>query len=117
MDIWFGTGLAQFGVSQFEVVDYGFFTFDRNTAEDVGDDERNLMTMRAQQSTYVVKTTQRVDYIYRIISLIGGCWCMLTGVSTWLLKNYIGFQMNKSAVKKLYSYSRVKQSKVKKDDA
>jgi hypothetical protein len=48
MDIWFGTGLAQFVVSQFEVVDYSFYTFDRNTAEEVGDDERNLMTMRAQ---------------------------------------------------------------------
>ena len=40
---------------------------------------------------------------------------MLTGVSTWLLKNYIGFQLNKSAIKKLYSYSRIKQTKVKKD--
>lgn len=42
---------------------------------------------------------------------------MLTGVSTWALKTYVGFQFNKSAIKKLYSYSRIKQTKVKKDDA
>jgi hypothetical protein len=42
---------------------------------------------------------------------------MMTGVSTWLLKKYIGFQLNKKAVTKIYNYSRIKQKKVKKEQA
>ena len=35
---------------------------------------------------------------------------MMTSLCTWMLKKYLGFQFRKSAIKKLYTYNRVKKA-------
>ena len=65
--------------------------FHRNEFINKYDDRRNLFTHKLEQSIFIHKLNVVSDYWYRIISLIGGCWCMLTGLTTWLIKGYIGF--------------------------
>jgi len=62
-----------------------------------------------------MKRTIKSDYFYIYFGLLGGLWAVLNRVAAVSLRKYIGFQINKNAVKNLYRYSRTKTEN--KDDS
>ena len=72
----------------------------------------NLLTYKFMQNQQ--QYTRRIipSFFWQFFALVGGFWAMFTSISTWMLKKYLGFQFRKSAIKKLYSYQRVRKADV-----
>ena len=70
----------------------------------------NLLTYQFMQNQQQFNRTVVPAFFWQFFSLVGGFWAMFTSISNWLLKKYMGFQFRKSAIKKLYTYQRVRKA-------
>lgn len=54
-------------------------------------DYRNLYTVKYEQSKFKYVYKAKIEFVYRLVAIIWGCWGMTNGIFNFLLKNYIGF--------------------------
>lgn len=55
------------------------------------DDFSNLYTLKYEQSKFKTRYTMKIDYLWRLVAIIWGCWGMTNGISSYFLKNYVAF--------------------------